>query len=52
MGRELSPIPSSVFDEHVNMMNAKTKSNLKNTLMMEVSRRLADYDVQATFLYG
>ena len=34
------------------MRDAKTKSNLKNALKMEVSRRLVEQDVQATFLGG
>ena len=45
-----SPIPTSMFD--VNMGDAKMKSNLKNALKVEVSRRLAEQDVQATFLDG
>ena len=52
MGHELSPIPTSMFDENGNMGDAKTKSNLKNALKVEVSRRLAEQDVQATFLDG
>ena len=52
MGHELSPIPTSMFDENGNMRDAKTKSNLKNALKVEVSRRLAEQDVQATFLDG
>ena len=50
MGHELSPIPTSMFDG--NMRDAKTKSNLKNALKVEVSRRLAEQDVEATFLDG
>ena len=52
MGHELSPIPMSMFDENGNMSDAKTKSNLKNAHNVEVSRRLAEQDVQATFLDG
>ena len=42
MGHELSPNPTSMFDENGNMRDAKTKSNLKNALKLEVSRRLAE----------
>ncbi|KAI0243130.1 hypothetical protein LSAT2_008387 [Lamellibrachia satsuma] len=52
MGYELSPIPMSMFDENGNMGDAKTKSNLKIALKVEVSRRPAEQDVQATFLDG
>ena len=52
MGHELSPIPTSMVDENGNMKDAKTKSNLKNALKMEVSRRLAEQDVQTMFLDG
>ena len=52
MSHELSIIPTSMFDENGNMRNAKTKFNLKNALKVEVSRRLAEQDVQATFLDG
>ena len=52
MGHELSPIPTSMCDENGNMRDAKAKSNLKNALKVEVSRRLAEQDVQATFLDG
>ncbi|KAI0219559.1 hypothetical protein LSAT2_028913 [Lamellibrachia satsuma] len=52
LGHELSPIPTSMFDENGNMRDAKMKSNLKNVLKVEVSRRLAEQDVQATFLDG
>ena len=41
MGHEQSPIPTSMFDENGNMRDAKTKSNIKNALKVEVSRRLA-----------
>ena len=34
------------------LRDAKTKSNLKNARKVEVSRRLAEQDVQATFLGG
>ena len=50
MGHELSPIPTSMFDENGNMRDAKTKSNLKNALKVEVSRWLAEQNVQTTFL--
>ena len=50
MRHELSPIP--MFDENGNMRDAKTKSFLKNALKVEVSRRPAEQDVQATFLDG
>ena len=52
MCHELSPVPTSMFNEHGNMRDAKTKSNLKNALKVEVSRRLAERDVQTTFLDG
>ena len=52
MGHELSPILTSMFDENGNLRDAKTKSNPKNALNVEVSRRLAEQDVQATFLDG
>ena len=52
MGHELSPIPTSMFDENGNMRDAKIKSNLKNALKVKVSRRPAEQDVQATFLDG
>ena len=52
MGQELSPIPTSMFDENGNMRDAKAKSHLKNALKMEVLRRLAEQDVQATFIDG
>ena len=52
MGHELSPIPTSMFDKNGNMRDSKAKSNLKNALKMEVSRLLAEQDVQATFLDG
>ena len=52
MGHELSSIPTSMFDENGNMRDAKTKSNLKNALNVEVSRRLAEQDVQAMFIDG
>ena len=52
MGHELLPIPMSMFDENGNVRYAKTKSNLKNALKVEVSRRPAEQDVQATFLDG
>ena len=52
MGHELSPIPTPTVDENGNTRDAKTKSNLKNALKVEVSRRLAEQDVQATFLDG
>ena len=42
MGHKLSPNPTSMFDENGNMRDAKTKSNLKNALKLEVSRRLAE----------
>ena len=45
IGHELSPIPTSMFDENGNMRDAKTKSNLKNALNVEVSRRLAEQEV-------
>ena len=41
MGHELSPIPTSMFDENGNMRDAKTKSNLMNALKVEVSRRIS-----------
>ena len=52
MGYELSPIPMSMCDENGNMRDAKTKSNLKTSLKVDVSRRPAEQDVQATFLDG
>ena len=51
-GHELSHIPTSKFDENGSMRVAKTKFNLKNALKVEVSRRLVEQDVQATFLDG
>ena len=52
MGHELSPIPTHMFDEHRNMRDAETKSNMKNALKVEVTRRLPEHQVQATFLDG
>ena len=52
MGHELSPTPRPMFDKNRNMRDSKTKSNFKNALKVEVSRRLAEQDVQATFLDG
>ncbi|XP_041366765.1 atrial natriuretic peptide receptor 1-like [Gigantopelta aegis] len=52
MSHELSPVLTSMFDENGNMRDAKTKSNLKNALKVEMSRRLAERDVQAIFLDG
>ena len=44
--------PTFMFDEHGNMKDAETKSNLKNALKVKVSRRLAGQDVQSTFHDG
>ena len=52
MGHELSPIPTPMFDGNGNMRDAKSKSNLKNALKVDMSRRLAEQDVQATFIDG
>ena len=42
----------SMFNENGNMRDAKTKSNHKNALKVEVSRWLAEQDVQAKFFDG
>jgi hypothetical protein len=52
MCHELAPVPTAMFDQQGNMRDAKTKSNLKNALKVDVSRRLAEQDVQTTFLDG
>ena len=50
MAHELSPVPTSMFDESGHMKDAKTKSNLKNALKVEISGRHANIDV--SFLDG
>ncbi|KAK5922319.1 hypothetical protein CgunFtcFv8_019592 [Champsocephalus gunnari] len=50
MSHELSPKPTSMFDDSGHMKEAKTKSTLKNALKVEVSSRHAD--VTASFLDG
>jgi len=45
-------VSQSMFDENGNVTDAKTKSHLKNALKVEVSRRLPEQWVQATFLNG
>ena len=50
MAHELSPLLTSMFDDSGQMRDAKSKSNLKNALKVEVSGRNANID--ATFLDG
>lgn len=50
MAHELSPKPSSMFDDCGHMKEAKTKSTLKNSLKVEVSSRHMNFD--ALFLDG
>ena len=52
MAHELSPYPTSMFDADGQMSEAKTKSNLKNAIKVEVSSRDAENDVDASFLDG
>ncbi len=52
LAHELSPYPTSMFDADGQMNEAKTKSNLKNALKVEVSSRNAEKDIDAVFLDG
>ncbi len=52
LSHELSPYPASMFDEHGHMREAKNKSQLKNSLQVESSSRLAGKDVNAIVLDG
>ncbi|KAG1656753.1 hypothetical protein GQR58_023745 [Nymphon striatum] len=45
-------LPTSMFDENGTTRDAKSKSNLKNALKVESSRRLADRDGQTVYLDG
>ncbi|KAG1655292.1 hypothetical protein GQR58_024612 [Nymphon striatum] len=45
-------LPTSMFDENGITRDAKSKSNLKNALKVESSRRLADRDGQTVYLNG
>ncbi len=50
MAYELSPVPTSMFDNNGNMRIAKSKADLKNVLKVEVTGRHVDVDV--SFLDG
>ena len=52
LAHELAPHPTSMFDTDGQMREAKTKSNLKNSLKVEKSSRLSEKDVDVTFLDG
>jgi len=41
MGHELAPVPTSMYDDNGDMRIAKSKSNLKKILQVEVSDRVA-----------
>ena len=47
LSHELAPYPMSMFDSKGHMHAAKSKSNIKNSLKVEISSRLAE-----TFLDG
>ena len=49
---ELSPVPTSMFNEKGQMRPATTKSNLKNALKIETSNRFSEGSVDAIFLDG
>ena len=52
IAHELSPYPTSMFDADGQMREAKTKANLKNAIVVEVSSRDAENDADALFLDG
>ncbi len=49
---ELSPYLVSMFDESGHMREAKTKSQLKNSLKVDPSSRIAGNDVNTVVLDG
>ena len=49
---ELAPVPTSIFDEHGHMREAKAKSSLKNALSVEVSTRRATSQIEAVLIDG
>ena len=49
---ELSPVPTSMFNEKGQMRPATTKSNLKNALKVDTSSRLSEGAVDSIFLDG
>ena len=52
LSHELSPIPTSMFDDKGQMRSAKMKSSLKNELKIESSGRFSENLVDAIFLDG
>ena len=52
LAHELSPYPTSMFNEKGHMREAKTKSRLKKSLHEESSTSLAAEDIDASFLDG
>ena len=52
LAHEMAPYPTSMFDEDGHMREAKTKSNLKNALKVDISSRIAERDIDVTFLDG
>ena len=52
LSHELAPHPTSIFDEHGHLREAKSKANLKNALKVEVSERAHANHIQAEFLDG
>lgn len=52
LSHELAPYPTSMFDPNGHMREAKTKSNLKNAIKVEVPSRHAEQGIGASFLDG
>lgn len=49
---ELSPYPTSIFDEYGHMREAQSKANLKNALKVEVSEKTLPNSINAIFIDG
>ena len=52
LAHEMAPYPTSMFDEDGHMREAKTKSNLKNALKVDISSCIAERHIDVTFLDG
>ena len=52
LSHELAPHPTSIFDEHGHLREAKSKANLKNALKVEVSERAHANHIQAECIEG
>ena len=52
LSHELTPYPASMFGDDGHMREAKTKSNLKKALQVEISGQLSYATINATFLDG